>query len=114
MPLSKLSLSGSTNGKAILVGTTATTIHVATASASNLDEIWLFATNITTSAVKLSIQFGGTSDTDLIEETIPPESGIKCIIPGLALGGAASLNVTALAATANAINMHGYIHRFTP
>ena len=72
---SKQLLSGSTNGRGILVAATATAgtlIHTAVSGTSSLDEVWLYAHNTSASAVKLTLEWGGvTSPNDLIEVTIP-------------------------------------------
>ena len=63
--ISKLKLSGSTDGRGVKVAATSssgTTIHPAHTSA--LDEVWLWAVNSDTAAKKLTVQFGGTSDPD--------------------------------------------------
>jgi len=109
----KILLSGSTNGKAILVTATATpgtTIHTAVAGTSSLDEIWLYAVNSSTSDVKLTIEWGeATAPNGNIEVTIPGESGLTMVIPGLLLQN--SLVVKAFASTANVICIHGYVNR---
>ena len=109
---SKIPLSGSTNGKGINVAataTTGTTIHTAVSGTSSFDEVWLYAVNTSTSSVKLTVEFGGTAAADNIEITIPGESGLVLVIPGLFLNNA--LVVTAFAATANVITIHGYVNR---
>lgn len=113
---SKQILSGSTDGKAIKVAATAssgTTIHTGSSTATTLDEIWLYAVNSSASAVKLTIQWGGTSSPDDdIELTIAAESGLVLVIPGLVIkGNATPLVVRAFAATANVINISGYVNR---
>jgi hypothetical protein len=114
----KLILSGSTNGRAILVAATqgtGTTIHTGSTNTSVLDEIWLYAQNTDTTARKLTIQWGGTtSPNDLIELTVPAESGLTLIAPGLLIKGAATaLIVRAFAATTNVITIHGYVNRIS-
>jgi hypothetical protein len=115
----KLHLSGSTGGRPIKVAQTATagtTIHTTGTSSSNLDEIWLYANNTDTSDRKLTIEYGGVSSPDdLIEITIPAESGLVLIIPGLLLSGDGSSArlVRAFAATANVINITGYVNRIS-
>lgn len=108
---SKLKLSGSTNGRGIKVVQTATlgtTIH--TAHATALDEIWLWAVNSDSTDRKLTIEFGGaTAPDDLIEVTIPAESGLVQVVPGIHLTG--SVVVTAFAATANVVMIHGFVNR---
>lgn len=109
---SKLPLSGSTNGKGIQVAatsTTGTTIHTAVSGTSSFDEVWLYATNTSASAVKLTVEYGGTAAADNIEITIPGESGLVLVVPGLFINN--SLVVTAFAGTTNVITIHGYVNR---
>lgn len=114
---SKLILSGSTDGKAIKVaatGTPGTTIHTGSSVATDLDETWLYAQNTDTTARKLTVEWGGTSaPDDLIEITIPAESGLTLVAPGLLIKGnsSAALVVRAFAATANVVTIHGYVNR---
>jgi hypothetical protein len=115
----KLHLSGSTGGRPIKVAQTATagtTIHTTGTSSSNLDEIWLYASNTDTTDRKLTIEYGGVSSPDdLIEITIPAEAGLVLVIPGLLLSGDGSSArlVRAFAATANVINVSGYVNRIS-
>src|SRR3990167_7941053 len=99
----KIKLSGSTNGRNIKVAATATlgtTIH--TAHATALDEIYLWACNTDSSDRKLTIEFGGVSSPDdLVEITIPAETGFIPVIPGLLVTGA--VVVTAFAAAGNVV-----------
>lgn len=109
----KVKLSGSTDGKQIKVVQTATagtTIH--TADSTALDEIWLYAVNSSTAAVKLTIEWGeATAPDGNIEQTVGPESGYLLVIPGLLLTN--SLVVKAFAASANVILINGYVNRIT-
>lgn len=111
----KVLLSGSTNGKAIKVAATATlgtTIHTAVSGTSSLDEIWIYAVNSGTATVKLTLEWGEASAPDgNIELSIPGESGLYCIIPGLLLQN--SLVLTAFAATADVIMIHGFVNRIS-
>ena len=108
---SKLKLSGSTDGKQIKVVATATagtTIH--TAHATALDEVWLWAVNSSTTAVKLTVEWGeATAPDGNIEVTVPGESGYLMVVPGLILTN--SLVVKAFAGTANVILINGYVNR---
>jgi len=110
---SKIALSGSTNGKMIKVaatGTLGTTIH--TAHATALDEVWLWAVNHDTAARLLTIEYGGATSPDcLIEQTVPPQSGLMMVVPGTILTN--SLVVTAFAAAANVVMISGYVNRIT-
>lgn len=110
---SKVKLSQSTDGKQIKVAATATlgtALHTAHATAQ--DEIHLWAVNSDTSDQKLTIEWGGaTSPDDLIELTIPSESGLVYVVPGLVLTN--SKVVTAFAAAANVIMVSGFVNRIT-
>jgi len=114
---SKVLLSGSTQGKGIKVVATAstgTTIHATGTSSTTEDEIWLYAYNSDTAARLLTIQFGGTTSPDNdIKVTIPSQSGLTLVVPGLVLTGtgAAANTVYAYAATANVITISGYVNR---
>ena len=114
----KTDLSGSTDGRGVKVAATATAgtlIHTAVAgtTANTFDEIWLWAVNSDTTARKLTIEFGGTTaPDDLIEVTIPPESGLFQVVPGLALQNGAV--VRAFAATANVVMIHGFVNEIRP
>jgi hypothetical protein len=114
----KQKLSASTDGRAIKVAATATagtTIHTGSTTATTYDEVWLYAQNTDTSAVKLTIEWGGTtSPDDLIEVTVQPEAGLVCVAPGLLIkGNATALVVRAFAATANVITVHGFVNQIT-
>lgn len=111
-------LSGSTDGRGILVaqtGTPGTTIHTGPTNTAHLHELWLYAVNYDTTDRKLTIQWGGTTaGTDDVEYTVKAENGLYLIVPGLLLrGNATPLVVRAFAATATAIVIHGYIHTIT-
>lgn len=111
--ITKVLLSGATNGRNVKVVATATAgtlIHTATASANVIDELWLWAVNSDTTDRKLTIEFGGvTAPDDLIEFTVPAEDGLYLMIPGLDLNG--GVVVRAFAATANVIMINGYVNR---
>lgn len=115
---SKLPFSNSTNGKAIQVSATAspgTTIHTGSTNTAVTDELWLYAVNSGTADVKLTIEWGGTaSPNDHIEITVPGESGLVPIAPGLLIVGAATaLVVRAFAGTGSVINIFGYVNRIS-
>ncbi len=112
---SKQLLSGGTNGKNIKVAATAsagTTIHTAVSGTSDMDEIWLYACNTDSTDRKLTIEYGATtSPDDLTEITIGAEAGWVLIVPGMLLQN--GLIVKAFAASANVVNINGYVNRIT-
>ena len=116
----KQKLSGSTNGRGIAVAATSTvgtTIHATGTSATTIDELWLYAANIHSSAVTLTIEFGGvTTTSDLIQQSIAATpSGLVLVCAGLILTGtgSAALTVSAFAGTANKIEIFGFVNRIT-
>lgn len=115
--VNKRKLSGSTDGKAVLVAATATagtTIHTAVAgtTAGTFDEVWLWAYNGHTAAVTLTIEFGGATVPDQnIIVTLASKSGLVPIVPGLILQN--GLTVKAFAGTTNVITITGYVNSMT-
>ncbi len=112
----KRKLSGSSDGRGIKVAASSspgTVIHTALSSvaANEWDEIFIQAVNTSDSAVKLTVEWGGTdSPGDHIEVTIPAESGFTELIPGHILQNGAL--VRAFAASADVIVLHGYVNRY--
>lgn len=113
----KVKLSGSTQGRGIKVAATAstgTTIHATGTSSSTIDEVWIYAYNSDSTARLLTLQWGGTTSVDDdIKVTIPAQSGLVLVAPGLMLTGTGSAanTIAAYAATTNVITIHGYVNR---
>lgn len=109
-----LNLSGSTNGRNIKVAATATPgtlIH--TAHATSLDQLFLEAQNTSGTDRVLTIEFGGVTDPDdLIELTIPSDSGPIPIVSGRILTGSVVVRAFC-AAAANVITIGGRVERYT-
>lgn len=107
----KVPLSGSVSGsdiRPILVDDNASpgkTIH--TADATAYDEVWIYAYNSGTSAVKLTLEWGVT--TSPIEQTISPEAGLVLVAPGLLASGGDV--IAAFAANATDVSIVGYVNR---
>jgi hypothetical protein len=111
----KRKLSESVDGRGIKVDTNAspgTLIHTSldNQAANDWDEITIRAVNKSTSAIKLTIEWGGTNQADQVEITIPAESGFTEVIPGHVLND--GREVRAFAATANEIILHGFVNRY--
>ena len=108
-------LSGSTNGKGILVvatSTAGTTIHTSVSGTSDMDELWIYAVNAHSADIKLTLEWGeATEPTGNIEITVPTEAGLMLLVPGLLLQN--SLVLKAFAGTASEIVIHGYANRIT-
>jgi hypothetical protein len=119
IPTVPVLLSGSSQGQPILVVATATpgtAIHSTGISATVFDEIWLYAQNTDTTDRKLTIEYGGvTSPNNLLEVTVPAESGPMLVVPGLRLTGTGTvaINVKAFCATTNVVTVFGNVNRMT-
>lgn len=109
----KRTFSASTNGAQILVAGTAigssTLIH--TSIAGDIDEVWIYAVNLSASAVNLSILWTGTAAANEIRMAVPASNGLYLIVPGLIISG--GLSVRAYAGTANVVALHGWVNRIT-
>ncbi len=113
--VSRIPLSGSTNGRGIKIAATATAgtlLHTATSSATDCDVITLYAFNSDSAAVNLTLEWGGVSaPDDNIKLSIPATSGLTLVCPDLVLRN--TLIVKAFAGTANVITIHGFVNRVT-
>lgn len=111
--VSRIPLSGSTHGRGIKVAATTSagdTIHTATSSTSDCDVVTLYAYNSSSSAVTLTLQWGGTSTPDDdIKLSIPALSGLTLLTPDLVLRN--SLVIKAYAGTTNVVTIHGFVNR---
>ena len=122
MAITKILLSGGgTDGKPSQSdGTNNHTIHAASSTATDLDEVWLWACNISATDALLKIGWGssGQVGTQSIL-TISKQAGLYLVVPGLLLKGNAGtpkiVNVETATSggspAANAINMVGYVNR---
>ena len=98
------------------ISTAGTAIHTASSTATTIDELWLYAANIHSSAVTLTIEFGGVSVTkDIIQQSIPATpSGLVLVCAGLVIQGNATAKVVrAFAGTASKIEIFGFVNRIT-
>lgn len=115
--ITKSALSGSTSGRGIVIAATATEgtlIHTAVAgeSAGVYDEIWLYAQNIHSANVVLTVEFGGTTAVgDTIKATIAFQAGLVPIVPGFPLQNGCV--VRAFAGAANVIEVFGFVNKIT-
>lgn len=114
--ITKTILSGSTDGKQILVTGTGTgaTVTIHTADATATDYITLFANNAHSASVLLTIEWGGTTDpNDIIEVTLPKVGvegdGERAIVIRKPLTN--SLVVKAFASVANVVKISGDVNR---
>lgn len=109
-------LSGSTNGRPISITATATpgtTLHTAISGSTSFDELFIWVSNTSASAVALTVEWGGVSDPadHLVKSyTIPANSLPIPIALGQRLQG--GVVVKAFAGTTAVLNATGYYNRF--
>lgn len=96
-------------------GSSATPVHTGSTTTTTYDELWLYASNTSTTDNKLTIEYGGTTAGFTIVQTISGQSGLILIVPGLIIKGAASpVEVKAWSTTTGSVvNIFGYINRIT-
>lgn len=114
---SKLLLSGSTNGRAIPVGATGfppSLIHTAVNDPNNMDEVYLYFVNNYGSAINGTIWFGGTSLSDALIVSVPPNgSGRLEVVDGRILNNSLLVGATTTIAGTNGIFIDGFVNRMT-
>lgn len=114
---SRVLLSGSTNGRAIIVVQTATAgtlLHTAIAGTVSFDEIYLWVSNVTGAAATLTIEWGGVTDPGdhMVKAlSVPANSSPVPIATGQVLNN--SLVVRAFSGTASALNITGFVNRIS-
>lgn len=111
-------LSGSTDGRPILVAATSsagTVIHTGPTVTTTLDEVWLYASNPSNTQRTVTIQWGGTtSPNDHFVLFLPPQSGLVVVAPGLIIkGNATPLVIRAFCDSANQVNISGYVNEIS-
>lgn len=95
-------------------------IHDTSTNENVLDEIWLWATNVHTSSVEVTLHVGyltsaSAAVTERMIVTLPPKSGWHPILQGIPLraSGTTARRTAAFAGTADVINVIGYVNRIT-
>lgn len=75
--------SASTDGESILLTGSAATIHTATSAANQVDEVFIWASNILSSdAVTITVETYDGSSTSEAKVVIPPGRGYYLVWPG--------------------------------
>ena len=106
-------LSGSTNGLPFDLGTSQTEIHTIETTTDDYEEVWIYLSNITTSAQVVQMQIGHDTNTDArVMVKVPAESTVLAV-PGWTFKGHAGPSVVkANCANANSVNVTGYVNHF--
>lgn len=114
----RIPLSGDATGNFVPVKVTVTTngtaqtIHTATNTTGEADDIWLQAVNNTAATVRLTLLKGGVTEPDqAVIVDIPPAGSLPTrIFDGVPLKG--GLILKCYAASANAITLDGWVNRY--
>ena len=116
MAITKILLSGGgTDGKPFQSdGTNNHTIHAASSTATDMDEVWLWACNVGAADVVTTVGWGRagyTASNNIF--TVTADTGLYLICPGLVLKGNATAQkiVNVFADSASSINWVGYVNR---
>jgi hypothetical protein len=116
MAITKILLSGSgTDGKPFQSdGTLNHTIHTASSTATDIDEVWLWACNVSAADVVTTVGWGRagyTASNNIF--TVTSKTGLYLMTPGLVLKGNATAQkiVNVFAASASSVNWVGYVNR---
>lgn len=114
--IAKTKLTGSTNGRGIVVvavGTLGTLIHTSVSSAldGTYHEVYLYAQNNDTVDRTLTVEWGSAATGDNIIINVPTKAGLIIVAPGLLLAN--SLVITAFASAASVITIHGFVNAIT-
>lgn len=109
-------LSGSTRGRPIQITGTASgsanTIHTATTTSGQLDRVYVWLTNTSTSAITVTIEFGTTGTANELNLIVPAKETVLAV-DGAVLGGAATDTIKAYASTGSVVNAFGRVERLT-
>ena len=108
---SRTIFSGSTNGRpvALSLNTNTTTLHTTGTSTTAYSEVYLWANNVLTTAINMTLQFGTTTADRVCNDlSIPANSPPIPILTGQNINGSVSLS--GYASSANGIVVQGYIN----
>jgi len=112
MAISKVVLSGSTDGRPIVI--TATELPgdlIHTASDTEIDEIWIYLSNSSDTPVVTTIQWGLTTAAGSIIQSVPGQAGLYLAIPGLVLTNGSV--VRAFASVSEVVTVLGFVNRIS-
>ena len=115
MAITKILLSGGgTDGKPLQGSGSFQTIHTASSTATDIDEVWLWACNVGAADVVATVgwgQAGYTASNSIF--TVTSKAGLYLMTPGLVLKGNATAQkiVNVFADSASSINWVGYVNR---
>lgn len=108
--LSAETTSGESSVLVVATATAGTALHTAVSGTSDMDEIFLYANNIHTSQVTLTLEWGNATANRNVKINIDPNETVL-VAPGwLANDGNA---IAAFCSVASVVNIHGFVNRIT-
>lgn len=111
---SKELLSGSVDGQGVVLSQSATPgniIHTAITGSTGFDELWLYATNTSSTTQTISLEYGNTVSTGNISLDIAGDAGLVLLIPGLPINNGSI--VRAFSSSTNDITVYGFVNRIS-
>lgn len=108
-------LSLSTDGRPILLATTTGSgdaVHTVSADAGVMEEVWIWASNTSSSSVTLALYLGGTSSPGDEQHHSLGAHETALVCPGMTLQN--GLTVKAKPGTTNVVTISGYSNTLTP
>ena len=120
----KVKLSASDDGLGIPIAVmggapnlTKTDVHQPPDGTASLDEVWIWATNYSTSDKELTIYFGGLTGSSAnaafsTVQTISSKSGLKLVIPGIVVQDEHLIEAV-VNTDDTAVVLYGYVNRIT-
>lgn len=102
--------SGSTDGNLVQLAATSTALHTAITGTNHVDEIFVYACNMHTSDILVTIEVDGTADANIMTYTVPYQDGFHLLVPGIRMQNAGTLQ--AKAATASKVNCMVLVNRY--
>jgi hypothetical protein len=90
--------------------TVGNTLHTAIAGTNHIDEVYVYACNIHTADVELTLEFNGVAAANQMVVTIPFDDGFHLIVPGWRFQNGATLK--AFAGTTAVINCMVQVNRY--
>ena len=99
-------LSASTNGRGIPITATSTAGTAIHTVGANEEQLWIYASNIHTAVVRLTMEMGGAAAGDQIIVDLQPYSGQYLVTAGWLCD--AALSVAAFASVTAVVNIFGH------
>lgn len=90
--------SASTNGRPIKLGNTATLLHTCTSGGNQMDEVWIWVVNTSSTVAWVQVEVDNNTDPDdvVVEELdIAPNEGLVLVLPGGRYNGGTTIEAKA-------------------